>query len=396
MRTVRARTVAIGLIMAGMICISQASEFRTMGPRALSMGGASVACPAPAYATYYNPAALGLDDRYAVDLTFGLGTRDTGISRHLDPLMQYDWNAAKDDPQGPAAAAIIAELSSIKSTDALMLAPNAALGIRIGSVACGIFPSAQFVVYSHLDTTHLNATSPLEDPRSFAFNSSELYAQGLGLVEVPLAYGHSFKVGNGSTLSIGGAVKFIEAATYDIRQGIVVTSDAEQIQNKLENASKTSPGFGVDLGVLFRTFEDRLSLGLLGRNLNSPKFETATGDEFAEDIQVRAGAAYKVSEHILIALDIDLTSNSTLVPGFNSRQLCAGIGYESSIFSIRGGVSKNIEGAGSPVAWSLGASLGGENIHLDLAGSVSGSWESFDKYTFPVEGGFMIALGGGW
>lgn len=384
------------LIVAGMICVVQASEFRTMGPRALSMGGAAVACPTPAYAAYYNPAALGLDDRGAFDIALGLNIRDTGLTEHLDPLSSYDWNTAIDNPQGPDAAAIITELRTIKSTDALMIMPDGAVGLRIGSFAGGVFASAQIVAYGHLDTVHLNKTSPLDDPNSFAFNSSTLYAQGLGLVEVPLAYGHAFNMRESGTISVGGALKFIEGATYDIRQGILITSDSEQLRKKLEDGSEISAGFGVDLGVIYRTAGDGLSLGLLARNVNSPAFVTATGASFAEDAQIRAGAAYNITKQLLVALDIDVTANKTLIPGHNSRQISTGIGYEGSIGSIRAGLMKNIEGDGAPIAWSLGLSLGGETFHLDLAGSVASSWQKYDDYNFPVEGGFTLALGGGW
>ena len=395
MSSFRSLRVATGLFIAGIACTAQASEFRTMGVRALSMGGAAVACPAPAYAAYYNPAALGLDDRSAIDISLGLGVGDTGIAEHLDPLTAYDWNAAIANPQGSEATAIIAELKKIKSTDALMIKPDAAVAMRLYHLASGVYGSAQFVVYANLDLTHMNQTG-LSDPNSFAFNSSELFLKGLGLVEVPLAYGTSFKVGDSGTLCVGGALKYIEGATYDVRQGVFITSNSDQIRDRLENADKMSSGFGVDLGILYRTLEDRLSIGLLARNLNSPKFETVTGDSFAEDAQLRAGAAYKVSEHIIAALDVDLTSNKTLVTGFNSRQVSAGIGYEARIFAVRGGVTKDIEADGSPVVWSLGTSLGDEALHLDLAASVSGSSQTYDKFTIPSEGSFMVALGGGW
>ena len=360
------------------------------------MGGAAVACPAPAYAAYYNPAALGLNDRGALDIALGLNIRDTGLAEHLDPLTGYDWNAATDNPQGPDAAAIITELRKIKSTDALMIMPAGAIGLRIGSFAGGVFPSAQIVAYGHLDTVHLNKTSPLDDPNSFAFNSSALYAQGLGLIEVPLAYGHAFKMGESGTVSVGGALKFIEGVTYDIRQGILITTDSKDIQKRLEDGNEISAGFGVDLGVIYRTAGDCLSLGLLARNVNSPAFVTTTGASFAEDAQIRAGAAYNITKQLLVALDIDVTANETLIPGYNSRQISAGVGYEGSIGSIRAGLMKNIEGDGAPIAWSLGLSLGGETFHLDLAGSVSGSWQKYDNYNFPAEGGFTLALGGGW
>lgn len=390
------RAVVAGMMFAVMASNGQASEFRLMGPRALSMGGASVARPAPAYAAYYNPAALGLDDRSAIDVTVGLSTRDTGISEHLDPLTGYDWDAATDNPEGAEAAAIIAELRRIKSTDSLMLMPSGAAGMRFGSLASGIYPSAQMVIYAHLDTVHLNATSPLEDPNSFAFNSSELYVQGLGLVEVPLAYGHSFKMRDGGKMSVGGSLKFIQGATYDVRQGVLMTSGSDQIQDTLENADKVSAGFGMDLGVLYRTAGDRLSLGLLARNLNSPKFKTVTGDKFKEDAQVRAGVAYDISKHFVCAVDLDVTANKTLVSGYKSRQLSAGIGYEGDYVALRGGIMKNVEVGSSPVSFCLGATLGGESLHLDVAGSISGSWQDYDEYSFPVEGGITLALGGGW
>jgi hypothetical protein len=385
---------AVGFTLV--LSTANASEFRAVGPRALSMGGAAVACPTPAYAAYYNPAALGLDpDKCALDLSVGGNVRDSGIAPHLNILMNSDWNSAKGNPEGAEAASIIAEIEKIKNTDGIMVMPGAGIGLRIGSFAGGAYPSAQLAIYSHLDTTHLNQSDPMTDPNSFAFNTSELYAQGLGLVEVPIAYGQAFKLGNG-TICVGGAIKFIEGATYDVRQGIVVTADTDYIQDKLENASEMSTGFGIDAGILYRTLEDKLSVGVLARNINSPAFKTATGHEFTEDAQFRAGVAYSVFESLLLAVDIDLTANKTLIAGYTSRQLSAGLCFQPGWITLRGGIMKNLEMDSAPVVWTLGGSLGDEVFHIDLAASIAGSWQTLDKFDIPTEGGLTLALGGCW
>jgi len=387
----------VAVVFMSVSSVAEASEFRTIGPRALSMGGAAVACPTPAYAAYYNPAALGLEpDTGAIDVTLGCGLRDSGIAAHLDTLMNYDWNAAKDNPTGPEAALIIAELEKIKPTDGILVMPGAGIGIKINSFAGGIYPSAQISIFSHLDTTHLNQTSQIGDPNSFAYNSSELYAQGLGLIEVPIAYGRAFKLGNG-TICLGAAAKFIEGSTYDVRQGILVTDNTEYIQNKLENSNEVSSGFGIDAGVLYRILQDRLSLGLLARNINSPEFKTAGGNKpFTEDAQVRAGAAFSATESLLFAVDVDVTANETRIPGYNSRQVSAGFCFQPGGITLRGGLMKNVEMDGTPIVWSLGFSLGDEVFHFDIAGSIAGSWQTFDTYKIPSEGGLTIAIGGGW
>ncbi len=393
MRLLRSAMV-MSLVLVGFASSVTASEFRTMGPRAMSMGKASVARPSPAYAAYYNPAALGIDDRGGIEMAVGVCTRDTGLSEHLDPLINAEWDTATENPSGPEAAAIIAELRQVKDTDALIVTPSAAAGVKIGSIAVGIYPSAQAVIYTHVDL--VNISTAIGVPNSFTANDSRVCLQGLGLVEVPLAYGHAFKLGQSGRLGIGGSVKYIEGATYDLREGVQMAS-SEDLSERMNDADTLSSNIGVDLGILYRSEGDRLSLGLLARNLNSPSFETVTpGESFKEDAQVRAGLAYNLSEHFVCAADIDVTANKTLVPGYTSRQLSVGIGYERKYFSLRGGATKNIEASGSPVSFSLGTTLGSDAFHFDLAGSVSSSWENYEDYSFPVEGGLMLAIGGGW
>jgi len=380
------------------LCVSssQALEFRIVGPRAFAMGGASVACPAPGYAAYYNPAALGLEpDTCAFDLTGGGNVRDTGISAHLDSLANYDWQTAINDPLGEQAEGIIAELATIRSSDGLMFLPSGAFGIKAGPFGTGAYPAGQIVMASRLDTVHISQADPLLDANSFFYNESTMYAKGLGVLEVPFAYGYTFQFEEG-TLSVGAAVKFIGAMTYNVDQGITLTAEPEQIRNELEDSAESTVGFGIDLGLLYRTMEDRLSMGLLARNINSPSFKTHNGDDISDDAQVRAGIAYAVTEEVMVALDVDLTANDTLIDDYSSRQVSAGLCYDTGGLALRVGVMKNIDESSAPVMVCLGFSLGNSSFHLDVAGSLPGSWETFDDYSYPSEGGLMISLGGGW
>jgi len=382
--------------VACMAVSSWASEFRVVGARAMSMGGAGVARPDGAYAVYYNPAALGsLPDKTEIGVCGGLSARDTGIADHLSTLMERDWNAAIANPLGPDAIAIIDEMLNFGSDDGIIFTVNGALGVRINSMGAGFYPGVDIVVYSELDLTHINPTD-LSDPLSFARNTSALYAQGLGTIEFPVGYGHKFDLEGGSSLSVGGAAKLVYGITYDARaNSLTLSTDA--IQDMLQNADKTAMSFGADLGAQFQGMNDRLSVGLVAKNILQPTFKTQTGADFKQDLQIRGGVAYSLTEKLYAAADIDITENKALITGYKSRQIGAGLSYNvTEGIALRGGAQKNLGASGSPILFSLGASLGTENFQVEAAGVLAGNWKKVQDVSFPNDGGFMLGMNLKW
>lgn len=389
-------------ILAVFLCAAAAlpavaSEFRTFGPRAVSMGGAGVARPDVAFAAYYNPAALALHPgENAVALAVGIRARDTGIAAPLQNIMalEVDWDAATKNPESPEAAQIINEMAQIKPDDALFVLPNAAVGVKAGPLGLGVYPSAQVAVYADLDTENVNPTDPLTDMDSFFYNDSTLNAQGLGLVEVPIAYAVKFDAGGGG-ICVGGALKFIQGVTYDVSQRLTTSMDA--VQDTLQEADKTSAAFGIDASALYETGGGGFTAGLLVRNINSPELETVQGRKFAEDMQARAGVACSLTKRIEAAADVDLTANKTLVSGSKSRQAGAGLAFQvSGGISLRGGLMTDLEADDAPVVFCAGLSLGFQSFNLDVAAAVPSEWTKVDDYEFPGDGSVTVMLKSAW
>jgi len=373
---------------------ASALEFRMIGPRALSMGGAGVARPENALASYYNPAALAEEPgNTAVSVVFGIGVRDTGIAGHINNLTGYDWNTAIGNPASQDALNIIGEIVTIQADDGLMFMPGATFGLKIGKFGTGVFGGGEMAVYTAIDAMHINSTDPLTDPNSFAYNDSALYARGLVLAEIPFAYGHTFPLEAGR-INVGGALKLIPAATYNIAE--TVTADFEDVEDHLLNGDNTDTGFGMDLGVQYIDESEKLAAGLVLRNINSPSFATAnSGQELSADMQARAGVAYTISDKWSAAADLDLTANETMIGGYKSRQLGGGLACQlTGGISARFGMLMNLEG-GQPV-WCLGLSLGAETIRFDIAGAIAGSNVTVDEYSFPSEGHLLFSLDAEW
>lgn len=374
-----------------------AAQFRAIGPRALSMGSAGVAWPEGAYASYYNPAALALNDRTEIGLTFGISTRDTGLIKPLDRLvdLDVDWDEATKDPAGPDAGQILYELSLIDEKDGLLIMPGGAFGIKWRSFGLGIYPSAEIGFYSDLDTTHVHQSDPLVDPNSFFYNTSALYAQGLGLGEVSFAYGHAFKRQNGDLICVGGAAKFIEGLTYDAVGKM--TLGEEGLEERLENSDEFSASFGLDLGLLYSATKGEWSAGLLVRNINGPQFDTVRHRSLKEDMQIRAGAAYSFTKSLYGAFDIDVTDNDTAIKGVTARQVGGGLCWQATGgISLRAGVQMAISDVQSQPLFCIGGSLGWQEFNIDLAAAIPTEWQEIDGMSLPTEGGAILALNSWW
>jgi hypothetical protein len=388
-------STAAAICAMGIAISASGSEFRTFGARSLSMGGASVARPEPSVAVYYNPGALATDERCGLSLLFGLDVRETGIADRLETLSDMNWDNAIDNPEGPEAAAIIAEILQIESYHGVLVNVNIlGIGARSGPVGVGVLPTAQVGIHANIDKTHSNMTHPAVDPLSFANNTSTLFAQGLGMVEVPIGYGYQFDTGHG-VIGVGGAVKFIQALTYDVEE--TVTSIDDDIMDTLRNSEFMTTGFGIDFGAHYVSPDGKLAVGLLLRNVNSPDFETILGRSFTEDMQVRMGVAYDFSEVFGVALDFDITANETLISDHSSRQIGGGMFWKPcGYLELRGGLMTNTEAEDSRMLFTAGLQLGGDGLFLDLAGAMAGEQHTLEDFTFPAEGSFVIAIGGRW
>lgn len=214
-------------------------------------------------------------------------------------------------------------------------------------------------------------------------NTTSVVLSGFGLTEIPFSYGYAIN----ERLAIGTNVKLMRGRVYNNR--ILVFSDnSDEILDETTERYSESTTFGLDLALLARL--PKVNLGLIGRNLNSPKFSgfdyvLSNGTLYSvPDVKVKpqftAGAAYMPFPTLTLETNLDLTNNETSLPGYSTRNLSLGMEWDAFRFlALRAGAYKNL--AESDIGWVYTAGLG-LNLRaarLDFAGAFAAKKEKFDQ-----------------
>ena len=385
-----------------------AMEFQHIGFEAMSMGGAGVASASGSYAAYYNPALL---PEHKHSTTASLSAfyrhREVNLAESIDTLADIDIEDTFEQLKNIGfaggtpgaelqqdAAAIKAELQRLTGRNGLQLMPGGALGIQTGSFGFGAYMISEatatgvvdenrmaFVaeengMYIKYDTTtntysssnqaEYEATS-LEYATDEAHTTTYVQLDGLAYIEIPIAYGHRFNTPLGR-LNLGGAFKFMPGYTFEM-DSIAIDTESEQLEDELEDAYESDSAFGVDLGLLYKpAILKKLSLGLVGKNLNTPEFETKSGRTLEVDPQIRCGLAYEFNDKITLAMDADLTNNDTFIPDYASQYVGGGINFHpASWVCIRAGIAKNIQESDEGTILTGGVGFGTKWLQMDVA-----------------------------
>jgi hypothetical protein len=173
-------------------------------------------------------------------------------------------------------------------------------------------------------------------------NTSGITISGIALKEVGISYGRPVM---GNLLSVGGTLKAMEGQTYYKFFRFDTMGDGSDLMGDMGSKSntKTSTTFGVDAGALL-SLTDSLRVGLVGKNLNKPKFNWAGPGDYEMDPQFRFGAALKLTNMLTLAADYDLTKNKTdSLPGYESQVVGAGVELNLiGTLKVRGGIYDNI------------------------------------------------------
>lgn len=149
------------------------------------------------------------------------------------------------------------------------------------------------------------------------------------------------------------------AYTYDLN--VNIDTESGDISDVLKDAEKQDTSFGVDFGLLYKPpILSDLSIGLVAKNINTPEFETISGDTLEVKPQVRAGLAYDfLGDLITIAIDADLTNNETFIPDYESQFIGGGINFHPfSWLSLRGGAMTNTQEKDEGIIWTAGLGFG--------------------------------------
>ena len=363
--------------------LAQAAQFAVLGPRALGMGGASVAAVNDSTAVYWNPAALANFRKVDIRIPGGVGVRDymelnnnwDRINAIYDQINAGDLSAVNELQQLLLDMDRPGSVTNIDVTGGLLVSfPVSSSAMAISALGIGyaeLFPT--------IDTANLGTTLPAP---SIENNMSAVTAVGLVLAEPAI----SFATPLGDHFLVGVNAKMIYASTF-LHSEIIQTGNFDTFRDTMNNSETKSNKASVDAGILIKPFAS-LDLGVVGRYLNSPSFPiagtvavrdsagnvtlaAASGQEIELKPQYRAGVAWKPFDNLTLSADYDLSKNKSFSERTEDQTVAGGIELTmlSEILSLRAGAYKNTANDLANVVYTAGLGLRMFAFHIDVAGA---------------------------
>ncbi|MDX3959036.1 conjugal transfer protein TraF [Aliarcobacter skirrowii] len=404
-----------------------AASFQVLGSKATSMGGAGIATSPSSLASYNNPALLAKNKKtFAFHTGVGVEYRDNGV---LDTVSQLDDLNFSDLTDLGNTISSTTTVYNQEEVDKLFKAKNIILGANnqsfnvaptvdvafaIKNFGFGIFANADVAGTSKVDQQYnrlifensgsyyeLDSNNNVTGSNSADYKGSSLiYAmdEGIGntgvqldalaVIEIPVAYGHAFGTDFGD-IYLGGAFKLMKGTTYSSFHSF---SSDKDISDDFDKNKKDSTTVGLDLGVAYNpSFDEDLTLALVGKNLNSPSFDRINGGEFKLDPMVRAGAAYKIS-FVELAFDVDLTENES-INGIKSQYVGGGASFDLFILDLNAGVMKNLSSNDdSGLIYTAGVSMG----PVELSAQMASKSTHIDGTKLPKQASVNLAIAFSW
>ena len=183
--------------------------------------------------------------------------------------------------------------------------------------------------------------------------------------QLTFSYATSFLDG---TLAIGATGKAIQGAAYNATVQVLDAASETGVRDNIGKA-KLSTKVGLDIGAIYRPTA-WAKAGVIAKDINEPTFDAPNGERYKLGAQVRGGLSVNPWETMTIAVDGDITSNKTLIPGQKSQVI--GLGLEQTVLgdslALRAGASKNVQDAASKVLPTAGLGLKLWVLRMDLGG----------------------------
>lgn len=402
-----------------------AASFQVLGSKATSMGGAGVATSPSSLASYNNPALLAKNKKtFAFHTGVGVEYRDNGVLDTVSQLDDLNFSDLTDLGNTISGTTVynqeeVDKLFKAKNiilganNQSFNVAPTVDVAFAVKNFGFGIFANADVAGTSKVDQQYdrlifenggnyfeLNSDNSVTSSTQPNYeNSSLIYAMdegestgvqldGLAVIEIPVAYGHAFGTDFGD-IYLGGAFKLMKGTTYSHFHSF---SSDEDILDNFDETKKESTTVGLDLGVAYNpSFDEDLTLALVGKNLNSPSFDRINGGEFKLDPMVRAGAAYKIS-FVELAFDVDLTENES-INGVKSRYVGGGASFDLFILDLNAGLMKNLSSNDdSGLIYTAGVSMG----PVELSAQMASKSTHIDGTKLPKQASVNLAIAFSW
>lgn len=359
--------------------LAHADEWHVLGSRAMGMGGAGVASTVGPLASYWNPAALGraTSNSYGVQVPVGVHYGLTGsvVEGANDLNNLQDTCGAACTP-----ADITAALDKLDQPgNGLRVNADAGLNAKFGRLGLFVNGFADIGAVPRADRVNTSAAQI-----AAGTNESRLIFKGASFGEFGAGYGR--ELGFAPGLFVGGNLKLINAQVGHTEYFILRQSNDEfDFMDNFKANAVRSTGFGADAGVLWdvaRSIDGvplRPRFGLVGRNVNNPKFKqpaSAGSGKYALNPQLRAGASLQPFNWWTLAADLDISKNRTTIDNVASRQF--GAGTEINVFNrswfnipLRAGLSRNLAEKSAGTMLTGGVGLNFLHFMADLSVAAS-------------------------
>jgi len=238
--------------------------------------------------------------------------------------------------------------------------------------------------------TLINASFAQYGITDIADNLTSVTFSGIGVMEIPITYGHAFS----DQFSVGVNLKGMIGRVYGTT--ILVLDEENNDFTAIEDNFKETFTFGVDVGALYRL--PRLNLGVDIRNLNAPKFAGPAGfSDVTLDPQITIGAGFFPLKTLGLSMDIDVLRTDSLVQGYQAQRLMFGLEWDVWRFlALRVGTYSNLAEDEIGRVVTAGIGLNFWAVRLDLAGAISLKTVEVDGSDVPREARVAFRLASEW
>lgn len=381
---------------------AQAAPFGIYDPRSLGMGGVGVTTATARNANFFNPAALAAtkdDEDFALGLPI-VAARVSDQDKLIDDIDELEtkgdtlttalnaFNAnatqANAGPLGTALSDFNGVLSKVNNkvldanvfAGALVAIPSKKIGVGLHVSGRADFgaklnyqDAALFGTLSNQLTNCTGGDNAECANAQSTINSnggsdgeldlaSQLQLRGMTVTEVGLAFARRFNELGG--VDIGLTPKIQKIKTLD------TLINAQSAEIDLDKDVKEESAFNFDVGVT-KTYGDSMKAGLVIKNMIGNEFTTKLGNKIEMKPQARLGLSHHTN-WTTVGLDVDLTKNKPIAPGFDKETQFVGIGAELDVWllQLRLGYRHDLAGNydGMP---SVGLGLNLFGLHVDAA-----------------------------